>query len=607
MHNNLIFPDVNGIGKEPFLDSATSTSKESKGTEFFALLQSKQNTPETESTEKSLNPLNQSNSVLGNGWNFASPTHLMNLRRLDGGVQTNKIEQSSKSSNKANEALNAKPCKKQEAKPKDKEDITLKSNENNSEAKETVENTEESTMKFVAMEENEMDWCPEEVESISLEDFIKELSDEDLANLMETEEEFQVKLQGLIEEIENPEIKEQILAMLKENDGKALFDELKDMVISEGLDIRDQVQTVEIDTETDEDMTNTDKKSKLQLKAKTEQKTQDETEEVSQEEEVSLATSHEKMEVTEDSHRKEKFQEKGNTNKSEKGVELKETLRQEFARIHKTDAPEGAEVVEEGQKFNFDMDEMAINELFEGLQAPVQSLPDAGELVNKLMEKAFEQLQNLNNKLGKNHVEEGSLDANRGRTVLAAGSSGGNQGSSMGNSDGFSFQSGFGKGFGYEMGKGQPAGSTGTTNFAQMMQKAELVKTKDGMKVLNIEVDQDEMGKLEMELKSKDGVVTARLSAENELVKAELEKLTPQIHERLMTQGIVLESINVDVSSRNSDHKRDNERIDSVTGRSKLSMGAGASFEELIEGTRLDVLNDLRRAALNIQYIDEIV
>ena len=125
---------------------------------------------------------------------------------------------------------------------------------------------------------------------------------------------------------------------------------------------------------------------------------------------------------------------------------------------------------------------------------------------------------------------------------------------------------------------------------------------------MSIEVEQNEMGKLEMELKSKDGVVTARLMAESESVKAELEKLTPQIREELLNRGVNLEVINVDVSSNNPD-KRQASESESVSRKSKLSVSkAGDDFEELLAGSSaIDVLANLRREALNIQYVDELV
>jgi flagellar hook-length control protein FliK len=96
--------------------------------------------------------------------------------------------------------------------------------------------------------------------------------------------------------------------------------------------------------------------------------------------------------------------------------------------------------------------------------------------------------------------------------------------------------------------------------------------------------------------------------AESESVKAELEKLTPQIREELLNRGVNLEVINVDVSSNNPD-KRQASESESVSRKSKLSVSkAGDDFEELLAGSSaIDVLANLRREALNIQYVDELV
>ncbi len=55
-----------------------------------------------------------------------------------------------------------------------------------------------------------------------------------------------------------------------------------------------------------------------------------------------------------------------------------------------------------------------------------------------------------------------------------------------------------------------------------------------------------------MELKSKDGIVTARLMAENPVVRDTIESLIPQIREHLAEQGITLQQFTVDVYARQS-------------------------------------------------------
>lgn len=137
--------------------------------------------------------------------------------------------------------------------------------------------------------------------------------------------------------------------------------------------------------------------------------------------------------------------------------------------------------------------------------------------------------------------------------------------------------------------------------LSQLLEKAEMFKTSDGKKVLSLEMDPKELGKMEMELTSRDGTVTAKISAESELAKARLEELAPQIKEQLNTQGINLTEITVDISSRHPD-ERNNQHMSGEKNKSNRTgkIGAG-NGEEII---RKNILPNLRKVALNIQSVD---
>ena len=203
---------------------------------------------------------------------------------------------------------------------------------------------------------------------------------------------------------------------------------------------------------------------------------------------------------------------------------------------------------------------------------------------------------------------EGAKSNSEPSQILAANAQGANKGFSMGQnsgsgmSNGFSFQSGVNQTYN-ENGKLAQAQNTPMTSFSELLTKAEMVKTKDGAKVMNLELEQEGMGKLELELSSKDGEVTARLSAESDLAKAKLEELVPQIKENLQEKGVNLTQINVDVSSKDADGNGD-KYLNSGRKRSKsnrLSGIEGNSVKEIIEKR---VLPNLRREALNIQSVD---
>ncbi len=140
--------------------------------------------------------------------------------------------------------------------------------------------------------------------------------------------------------------------------------------------------------------------------------------------------------------------------------------------------------------------------------------------------------------------------------------------------------------------------------FSQMLEKAEYLKTENGSKILNMELDPGELGKLKMELTSRDGTVSARISAESVLAKARLEELAPQIKEQLLNQGVNLTEITVDISSKNPDERNRNQ-MSGNKNRSSLIQADGNDTAEAI--IRKNVLPNLRRAALNIKAVDVTV
>ncbi|NLF97168.1 MAG: hypothetical protein GX569_10545 [Candidatus Riflebacteria bacterium] len=140
-----------------------------------------------------------------------------------------------------------------------------------------------------------------------------------------------------------------------------------------------------------------------------------------------------------------------------------------------------------------------------------------------------------------------------------------------------------------------------TQIFSQMLEKAEYLKTENGSKILNMELDPGDLGKLEMELTSRDGTVSARISAESALAKARLEELAPQIKEQLLNQGVNLTEITVDISSRNPDENNRNQMYGRKNRSGRIQAGGNDTAEAII---RKNVLPNLRRAALNIKAVD---
>ncbi|HNX77187.1 MAG TPA: flagellar hook-length control protein FliK [Candidatus Rifleibacterium sp.] len=179
---------------------------------------------------------------------------------------------------------------------------------------------------------------------------------------------------------------------------------------------------------------------------------------------------------------------------------------------------------------------------------------------------------------------------------------------------GSSNHAGLNNGYAYQSGGMTTANSaTRTANavpvtsaaFAELLDKAEFVKTRNGGQVLNIELDPKELGKMSMELTSKDGAVTARISAENSMAKAKLDELAPQIKEQLLSQGVNLTEITVDISSRDPNQSNENQASGGNNKSSRIS--AAHNKEDADTIIRRNILPNLRRAALNIQAVDMTV
>lgn len=143
-----------------------------------------------------------------------------------------------------------------------------------------------------------------------------------------------------------------------------------------------------------------------------------------------------------------------------------------------------------------------------------------------------------------------------------------------------------------------------STFLSQLLEKAEMFKTSDGKKVLSLEMDPKELGKMEMELTSKDGTVTAKISAESDLAKARLEELAPQIKEHLSSQGINLAEITVDISSQHPDERNNKQMTDRKNKSSRAEKISSGNSEQVI---RQNILPNLRKIALKIQSVDVMV
>ncbi|HOT28067.1 MAG TPA: flagellar hook-length control protein FliK [Candidatus Ozemobacteraceae bacterium] len=146
--------------------------------------------------------------------------------------------------------------------------------------------------------------------------------------------------------------------------------------------------------------------------------------------------------------------------------------------------------------------------------------------------------------------------------------------------------------------------------FSQIIEKAEFFKGPQQIKFMTLQLKPEALGKLEMQLATKDGTVTARISAENAVVKEKLEQLVPQIREHLEQQGVNILQISVDVSRRESDGSdrgmSNGEHQPGLRIGSRRSSRNGSADSDAVESSVL-INPEIRRMALHIKAVDVTV
>ena len=312
-------------------------------------------------------------------------------------------------------------------------------------------------------------------------------------------------------------------------------------------------------------------------------------------EETQTSYSDEKKEAKSDenSEKNSKLDEIVKELKENESVIPEESLRKEFARLTGQEAQSETNV-QETQMYQQETDSM--NQQANQASA-TSNQPKEETSVDHFLAEQAEKSNSVEGKGSKSQFEFGAQEVNiKGLNQ--------NQNNS-GTNNGFSFQSGSGQAYEANGKVVQNTAPTPSNSFAELLSKAEMVKTKDGAKVMSIEAEQEGIGRLELELISKDGEVTARLSAENEIAKVKLEELTAQIKDSLQEKGVNLTQISVDVSSRDADRNSSQYLNFGKRNKSLRLDGVGNSLSDT--NIRNNILPNLRRQALNIQSIDTTV
>ena len=124
-----------------------------------------------------------------------------------------------------------------------------------------------------------------------------------------------------------------------------------------------------------------------------------------------------------------------------------------------------------------------------------------------------------------------------------------------------------------------------------MEQIGDYVKTNvtADVKQMEIQLSPANLGQVHINMVSKNGVVTAQITAENEMVKNAIESQVVQLKERLESQGVKIEAVEVTVAShefernldQNNENRESKEEVKKVSSRKwNLSELDGELLEE---------------------------
>ncbi|GAB4267946.1 MAG: hypothetical protein Kow0029_02870 [Candidatus Rifleibacteriota bacterium] len=271
-----------------------------------------------------------------------------------------------------------------------------------------------------------------------------------------------------------------------------------------------------------------------------------------------------------------------------------ESLRETFNRIHKLNVKSAGNLESSVQASTKPAQEQA--DSFEG------KISNADNFAKQIVPESVSQ-KLVSSLLHKNSGYSGKIASFSYGPAIQGNNKTSNIQNNTGGSNGYGngFSSSHGGANSSIAGSKQAPAQPGNVFLSQLIEKAEMIKGVDGKKTLSLELDPKELGKMEIELTSKDGTVTAKISAENDLAKAKIEELAPQIKEHLNAQGINLSEITVDISSRHPDERNKHHMSDGKNKSSRTEKVSATSDEQII---RKNILPNLRKVALNIQSVD---
>ena len=131
----------------------------------------------------------------------------------------------------------------------------------------------------------------------------------------------------------------------------------------------------------------------------------------------------------------------------------------------------------------------------------------------------------------------------------------------------------------------------------QIVEAAKVTVTQD-ISSMEIQLNPENLGKINLSVIAKNGVITAQITAENETVKKAIENQLSVLKENLNNQGIKIEAVEVTIASHNFENR--NSGKDDANQENSAKQANKAFNLDSIEGLTDDDLSDEESRVMNL-------
>ncbi|MEG1992901.1 MAG: flagellar hook-length control protein FliK, partial [Acetivibrio sp.] len=128
-------------------------------------------------------------------------------------------------------------------------------------------------------------------------------------------------------------------------------------------------------------------------------------------------------------------------------------------------------------------------------------------------------------------------------------------------------------------------------NIVEQVVEQIKVSIKPDTTSMEIQLNPENLGKINLSVASKDGHLTATITTQNEIAKEALESQMHILKENLNNQGLKIEAVEVNVSNFAFNSNRDNNPMSKEQGKSKNQNRRKIDLENFDEGA-LDVTEE---------------